>query len=117
MHVLYVEDEPNDAQLVALYVRTTPHHLTVARNAREAREAFVHHPDLILIDVWLGGARDGYTLIREFHDQGYAGPVIAVTALSTPKDVNDCQKAGFNAILHKPFLIEQLASLIDKYAA
>ncbi len=117
MHLLYVEDEPNDAQLVDLYVRTTPHHLTIARNSREAREAFAHHPDMILIDVWLGSARDGYALIREFHAQGFTGPVIAITALTTPKDIADCQAAGFDDVLHKPFLIEQLAAVINKYAA
>ncbi len=116
MNVLYVEDEPNDAQLVDLYIRTTPHRLTIAKNGAEARAAFAHQPDLILIDVWLGSARDGYTLIREFHAHGYTGPVIAVTALTTPKDIDDCQKAGFDDILHKPFLIEQLAAVIDKYA-
>ncbi len=117
MQVLYVEDEPNDAQLVGLYIRTTPHHLTIARNGHEAREAFTHHPDLILIDVWLGNAREGYALIREFHAQGYTGPVVAITALNTPKDVEDCKKAGFDDVLHKPFLIEQLAAVIEKYAA
>jgi DNA-binding response OmpR family regulator len=117
MYVLYVEDEPNDAQLVDLYIRTTPHQLTIARNGSEAREAFAHHPDLILIDVWLGNSRDGYALIREFHAQGFTGPVIAITALTTPKDIEDCRKAGFDYILHKPFKIEQLAAVIDKYAA
>ncbi len=117
MEVLYIEDEPSDAQLVELYIRTTPHHLTIARNGAEARQAFARHPDLILVDVWLGSARDGYTLIREFHDQGYVGPVVALTALTTAKDVEDCQQAGCDDILHKPFLIEQLAAVIDKYAA
>ncbi len=117
MQVLYVEDEPNDAQLVDLYIKTTPHHLTIARNGQEAREAFVHHPDLILIDVWLGNTRDGYSLIREFHAQGFSGPVIAVTALTTPRDIEDCQAAGFDYILHKPFMIDQLAAVIDKYTS
>ena len=116
MNILYVEDEPSDSQLVALYVNTTSHQLTIARNAREAREAFAQHPDLILIDVVLGQAREGYSLIREFREQRYAGPVIAITALTTPKDVEQCQKAGFDHIVHKPFVMEQLAEIIDSYA-
>ena len=117
MNILYVEDEPSDSQLVALYVNTTSHQLVIAQNAREAREAFVQqHPDLILIDVMLSNAREGYSLIREFRAQSFVGPVIAITALTTPKDVEECQKAGFDHIVHKPFVMEQLAEIIDRYA-
>jgi CheY-like chemotaxis protein len=117
MNILYIEDEPNDAQLVALYVNTTPHHLTIAANTQEARKAFADNPDLILVDVLLGAARDGYKLVRELHDQGCTRPIIAITALTTPRDVEECQAVGFDFVLHKPFTIEQLAAVIGRYAS
>ena len=115
MNILYVEDEPNDAQLVALYINMTPHHLTIARNIAEARNALADNPDLILADIMLEHGRYGYDLVHEFHAQGGTCPIIAVTALSTPKDVDECKKAGFDCILHKPFAIDQLADIIGKY--
>jgi DNA-binding response OmpR family regulator len=117
MNILYVEDEPNDAQLVDLYVKTTAHQLSIANNMQEARNAFRAHPHVILIDVLLGHKREGYQLIREFRAQGYTRPVIAITGLSTPRDVEECQKAGFDHILHKPFMIDELATVIEKYTA
>ena len=117
MNILYIEDEPNDAQLMALYIRTTPHRLILAENLEQARRAFEDNPDLILADVLLGHARNGYRLIHEFRSQGCQCPIIAVTALTTPQDVKDCTAAGFDYILHKPFGIEQLAAVIDKYTS
>ncbi len=115
MRILYIEDEPNDAQLVALYLNTTSHHLTIVDNIQEARGKFADQPDLILVDLLIGHARDGYKLAQEFRAQGYKKPLVAVTALSTPKDVQDCRSAGFDFVLHKPFGIEQLADVIEKY--
>lgn len=117
MKILYIEDEPSDAQLVALYIKTTPHHLILAENTEQARTAFVDNPDLILADVMLGHARLGYSLIREFRSRGCKCPIVAVTALTTPQDVQDCQAAGVDYILHKPFGIEQLAQVIGTYKA
>ncbi len=117
MNILYIEDEPSDAQLMALFIRTTPHRLTVVNTIEDARTAFADKPDLILADVVLGRARDGYDLIREFRSRGCKCPIIAVTALSTQRDVQDCERAGVDFILHKPFSIEQLAEVVSKYAA
>src|SRR5215813_11765863 len=111
MNILYVEDEPNDARLVAMYINTTPHHLIIVENIDEARKAIADSPDLILADVVLGHARRGYSLIQEFRSRGCTCPIIAVTALSTPGDIRDCEKAGVDSILHKPFRIEQLAEV------
>ncbi len=115
MNTLYIEDDPNDAKLVALYIKTTGHSLTIAGNAQEARQAFGSDPDLILIDVLLGNAYEGYKLIREFRSQGYSRPVIAITGLSTSRDMANMHEAKFDHILNKPFEIDQLVEVIDQY--
>ena len=115
MNILYVEDDPNDAELVALYARTTQHNLVVIAHSREVPSALADNPELILIDLVLDHAREGYTIARNLREQGYTQPIIAVTALATPNDQAECSSAGFTDILIKPYTISQLAQVISQY--
>jgi DNA-binding response OmpR family regulator len=116
MHILYVEDEPQERTLVTRFVHTVKHDLTVATNAYEAREAVQHKvPDMILMDILLGHTREGFRLAREFRAQGFNGPILAVTGLTTAHDTEECRRSGFSDVLHKPFTIDQLANLIRQY--
>jgi two-component system, sensor histidine kinase len=116
MNILYLEDEPQDAALVSLYTRSTPHSLTVASNLEEASAALGDAPDLVLVDVMLGNTRDGFKFMREMREQGYNQPAVAITALATARDQEACREAGFDQILTKPFTINQLADIIGGYA-
>jgi CheY-like chemotaxis protein len=117
MNILYLEDAPQDAALVELYTRSTAHHLTVANNVEEAQAALADNPDLILVDVMLGRTKDGYQFTRAIRQQGFAQPIVAITALATARDLEDCQHAGFDQVLTKPFTINQLADVISQYTA
>ncbi len=117
MHILYIEDEPADAQLVERYIRLTPHQLTLASNVKEARTAIKEAPDLILVDILLERVRDGYDFVRELRAQGYTQPIIAVTALTLPQELERCRQAGVDEVLAKPYAIQQLVDLLNKYSA
>jgi CheY-like chemotaxis protein len=115
MNILYLEDEPQDAALVSLYTRSASHHLTVASNVEEAQAALADTPDLILVDVMLGSTRDGFTFTRDIRQQGFEQPVVAITALATARDLEECRRAGFDQVLTKPYTINQLADIITRY--
>jgi CheY-like chemotaxis protein len=116
MRILYIEDNPNDATLVNRYVQTTAHELITVAGVAEAKQRMSQPFDLIMVDVLLGQGRDGYNFAQELRQQGYPGPMIAVTALVTPKEVEAYQRIGFDAVLAKPFTVAQLAALIDAIA-
>ncbi len=116
MNILYIEDDPNDAELVALYARARQHNLVVVAHSDEFQDAVVHDPDLILIDLILNHSREGYTLARNLREQGNTRPIIAVTALATSNDQAECHGAGFTDILTKPYTIHQLADVISRDA-
>ncbi len=115
MNILYIEDDPNDAELVALYARATQHNLVIVEHREEFQDAAAQDPDLILIDLLLDHARAGYALARDLRKQGNTRPIIAVTALATSLDQAECRSAGFTDILVKPYTIHQLAELISRY--
>ncbi len=115
MNILYLEDEPNEASLVERYVSVTPHHLTLVASLQEARGALDADFDLILADLRIGDARQGYEFIREIRSKGYGMTIIAVTGLNFPQDLEKCFEAGCNDVLVKPYTIRQLDAIIKKY--
>jgi len=116
MNILYLEDEPDEANLVERYINVTQHHLTLVSSLQEARGALGAHYDLVLVDLRIGDARQGYDFIREIRNKGSAVTIIAVTGLSFQQDLEQCYDAGCNDILAKPYTIRQLDEIIKKYA-
>lgn len=115
MRILYLEDDPNDVQLMRRYTNATAHDLIVANTIADAWDALEHKPDLILVDILIGHSREGYGFAHELRQQGINQPMVAVTALGTAQDRADCSAAGFDDILNKPFVITDLADLIKRY--
>ena len=75
--------------------------------------ALAYKPDIILLDIWLKEVT-GFEILRHLqqHSQTMHIPAIAVTALSTPREVNRITEAGFADYLLKPYLIEDLGRLL-----
>ncbi len=115
MRIVYVEDEPADAQLVERYAALTHHELVVASNIEDARTALDTPTDLLLVDVVLQETRAGYRFVEDLRAHGYEQPVIAVTGLALPQDIQECYRCGFTDVLTKPYNIKQLAELFNKY--
>jgi CheY-like chemotaxis protein len=117
MRILYLEDNSEDANLVSRYVQTTPHDLVVVNSAGDAWAlAGQEHFDLILVDVMIGRERVGFDFAQALRQHQFQQPIVAVTALSTPQDVAQCQQVGFDYVLVKPYAVHDLAGLIDQVA-
>jgi DNA-binding response OmpR family regulator len=115
--ILYLEDNRQEAALVSRYVQTTAHEFMLALTLDEARQAVAAQPELVMVDLVLGHTRDGYRFIRELRGQGYSHPIVAVTGLTAPRDLQECRAIGADAVLVKPFTINQLADVIHEYAS
>jgi two-component system capsular synthesis sensor histidine kinase RcsC len=115
--ILYIEDTPLDADLVQRYMGTTSHHLITVPTIEAARQALDDPPDLILMDILLDKTRSGYDFARELRRDGYMQPIIAVTALALPKDIELCYQSGFTDVLAKPYELKHLAALLRKYVS
>jgi CheY-like chemotaxis protein len=116
MNIVYIEDNPDDARLVKLYVDSTEHSIVVATQRDEAKTALSQDPDLVLLDILLWYSREGHEFARDLRQRGYSRPIIAVTGLATRRDQAECRRAGFTDILIKPFTISQLADVIERYS-
>ncbi len=115
MRILYVEDEPADALLVARYMQSTEHELVAVPTIQEAKACLENSPELILVDILLNHTRQGYDFVSELRAQGCTAPIIAVTGLALPLEIEHCYQVGFTDVLTKPYTVRQLADLLQKY--
>ncbi len=75
------------------------------------REPF---PDLLILDLWLAGI-DGRTICQKLKNQENTShiPIIIISALSETERI--ANKAGADDFLAKPFELDTLLALIEKY--
>jgi CheY-like chemotaxis protein len=74
-------------------------------------EAATGRFDLGLLDLDLPGV-DGLTLARMLREQGFAAPLVAVTARADANAEPLAREAGFDGFLRKPLTGAMLASAI-----
>lgn len=112
--VLYVEDNPTNQRLVqAVFQKQLGLDVALASTAEHGiARALESPPDLILMDLNLPGI-DGYRALEVLRaDPRTRGiPVMAVTAQSSPQDIERGRAAGFDAYLTKPLKLGNLVSL------
>ena len=101
-YVLVVDDDPNIARLVTLYLEKENFEVRVADRGDRALEQFRQNPpDLILLDVMLPGM-DGYQVLKAVRRSGNI-PVIMVTARGETFDKVLCLELGADDYITKPF--------------
>jgi len=114
--ILMVDD---DLDLCLIYETVFEHlgyDFVFAANGNEAVViATTQKPDLILMDIIMP-VMNGYQttrLIRQ-NPKTHSIPVIAVTALTSPEEREECFRSGCDDYIAKPFTIKDLASRIEK---
>ena len=119
--ILFVEDEPDIRDLVRLALEDG-HEVLAAETAEEGlRRASGDAPDVILMDVSLGGALDGLEATRRLRaDPAFdSTPIIALTAHAMPGDRERVLAAGCDEHWTKPIIDllafrEMVARVVDE---
>ena len=116
--MLYIEDHAITRRLVEKMVRKLRPQieLHVATNARDGVQAAIdERPALILLDNRLPDATGGEVLRRLASSEATAAiPVIVISGASA-KTGEELLATGASGFLPKPFDIDQLMTMIDRY--
>jgi two-component system OmpR family response regulator len=115
--VLVVDDEENVAFLVASVLRLDGFEVHVADDGTRAlASAEEHRPDLIVLDVMLGGedrnSPDGFEVLRRLRAGGSTVPVVFLTARDAGADRVAGLHAGADDYVVKPFSLEELLARV-----
>ena len=110
--LLLVEDDPTVAEVIAGLLRLQGHRVTHVGNGLAAlAEVATARFDMALLDLDLPGI-NGLDLARQLRAQGFAEPLIAVTARADADAEPQASAAGFDRFLRKPVTGAMLAEMI-----
>lgn len=119
VEILLAEDNKMNQLIANKTFSKLGHVIDIADNGRIAVEmAGAKHYDLIFMDIQMpemDGLEAATAIIKKFGPA--APPIIAMTANVLSEDEVKCTQAGMKDFISKPFTIERLEKVIQKWAA
>jgi DNA-binding response OmpR family regulator len=109
--ILIVEDEPNIAEVVSLYLRRAGYQVSLVGDGMSAMASLEEeHPDLVILDLMLPGV-DGLALARWLRERSDV-PIIMLTARRHEADRIAGFELGADDYVVKPFSPQELVSRV-----
>jgi two-component system copper resistance phosphate regulon response regulator CusR len=109
---LVVEDEPRVAAFIARGLREQSYAVDIARDGEDALyQASINRYDIVLLDVLLP-LKDGFAVCRELRREGFAAPILILTARDSVDDRVAGLDCGADDYLCKPFDFKELLARI-----
>ena len=109
--ILVIEDEPNIAEVVSLYLRRAGYLVQVVNHGKAAIDSMkLEMPGLVILDIMLPGI-DGLNITRWIRDRGDT-PIIMVTARRAESDRIAGLEMGADDYVVKPFSPQELVSRV-----
>ena len=110
-HILIIEDDPNIAELIRLYLEKNKFDVTIASDGKTGLDTFITlHPDLILLDIMLP-EMDGFEVCREIRKTDKT-PIIMLTAKDETVDKITGLELGADDYISKPFDMKEVIARI-----
>lgn len=109
--VLIVDDDPNQINLIKIYLKKANVEITTAKNGRHAISILKNNKfDIILTDYQMP-EMDGETLISKIrNDLKLSIPVVMISANDTQKDLSIYKNVK---LLKKPFTPDQIKNIFN----
>ncbi len=112
--ILLAEDNEINLTTISDYLEVFGYQILRARDGREAVEiAMANSPDLILMDIQMP-VMNGFEAMRRLRQDARfkETPILALTALAMPGDLERCLEAGANDYVTKPVRMKDLLGKI-----
>jgi DNA-binding response OmpR family regulator len=112
MRILVVEDQPKMATFIKKGLQAQGHMVDLTETGLGAESLMSENPyDLIILDVGLPD-QNGMDTARHIRRDGFIGPILMLTALSTTKDKIHGLDSGADDYLTKPFDFDELLARV-----
>lgn len=114
---LIVDNDDDNLVLMQYSLETLGIRTVAVENGYDAIEAAqIHSFSIVLLDILMPGL-DGFAVLQQLkqNPKYQQVPIVAVTAMAFSSQQKHMLEAGFVECLTKPYLLDELSSLIDKY--
>lgn len=117
LRILLAEDNPVNQKVGLHLLGRLGYRADTAMNGQEVLESLQRQTyDLVLMDLQMPDM-DGLTATRQIRQRWKHPPyIVAMTASDYPQDREDCQQAGMEDYLCKPFRINDLMGVLERCA-
>lgn len=116
MKVLVGEDDKAIAEVVSIILTGEGHEVIHVSDEKSLTDSLAKKPQLILLDIGLGGADGGVIAARLKSDKAYRSiPIIIMSANDQTETV--AKKSGADGFLLKPFEIDDLTKVVASYSS
>ena len=113
--ILVVEDDSSVRESIKLLLRIDRHAVTEAKDGREALDLVSRQPfDLVILDYAMPGMQ-GWEVALKIKCIAPALPILMVTAYW--EKLSGADLSAVNAVLGKPYAVDELRSVIAKLAS
>lgn len=115
--ILLVDDTPLFIKLAQGFFRREQVVILTADNGRKAIEVIKKEvPDLVFMDLYMP-QMDGDEACLEIKNnfKFRSIPIVMVTSSTRPEDLERCQKAGCDDVIHKPLMRDDFLNVSRKY--
>jgi CheY-like chemotaxis protein len=110
--ILFVDDEPDGIEVLAVMLRDAGHRVETATNALYAITlAKTFHPEFVFLDIGLQ-YMDGYEAARKFQANFKGARIFALTGRSGEDARRKSLEAGFEDHLVKPAAISTIEKIL-----
>ncbi|WP_121969911.1 chemotaxis protein CheB [Leptolyngbya sp. BC1307] len=117
-HILIIEDNEDSAFLLQLFLEDLGYQIDIANDGEHGLSlARQLQPDVIISDIGLTAAMDGYAVARAIRSDPALDAVylIANSGYGQPEDKAKAKAAGFDKHFTKPVNLDQLKNLIEQH--
>lgn len=117
--ILVAEDHPINQKLVSAMLEKLGCRVLLANDGKEALERAANTcVDLFFVDCQMPKL-DGISAVRQLRQLPQYGstPIIAMTALVSENDIQECLNAGMDSVLKKPFTKSDIEKILQERLA
>ena len=112
--ILVAEDEDSNFELVKIVLAKRYRLLRAVNGIEAVTLCEDEHPKLILMDIRMPdmGGLDATRIIKEVNHEV---PIVALSAFAFDENIREAKEAGCDDFLAKPFRVEDLLDVVQKY--
>ncbi|MBF0507503.1 MAG: response regulator [Deltaproteobacteria bacterium] len=112
-HIVIVDDDPVDANMLAQMAALTKHRVTSYDDPYRALQAFMKEPaDLVVTDLNMPHI-NGFEMIKKMRERAPAANFIMVTGEKNMRSVIESRGLGVDYIFFKPVRINEFTAAIE----